>query len=155
MVHHTKQNKLILLCSIAGYWALWLVGELAQLTLVSEVILVARNEQEWQDNVLIKTLTANNISHSKCKYKLRHFPNISLHYQWEKLLTVSICCWVLYICHIELAIAGCWCFWCFWMQLLTEVGIPTPISNEVCDGIMRPGTQSARCNVHTSSAATI
>ena len=25
------------------------------------------------------------------------------------------------------------------MQLLGEVGFPTPISNEVCDGIMRPG----------------
>ena len=27
------------------------------------------------------------------------------------------------------------------MQLLDEVGFPTPISNEVCDGIMPPGSQ--------------
>ena len=57
-----------------------------------------------------KMLNANNISYSKCKFKLSHFPNINLLDQWEKLLSVSICCWVIYVCHIELAIAGCKCF---------------------------------------------
>ena len=60
--------------------------------------------------------------------------------QWEKLLAVSICCCMIYVCYKELAIAGCKWFWCYLMQLLDEVGFPTPISNEVCDGIMRPGT---------------
>ena len=59
--------------------------------------------------------------------------------QWEKLLAVSICCCMIYVCYKELAIAGCKWFWCYLMQLLDEVGFPTPISNEVCDGIMRPG----------------
>ena len=67
--------------------------------------------------------------------------------QWEKLLAVSICCCMIYVCYKELAIAGCKWFWCYLMQLLDEVGFPTPISNEVCDGIMRPGSQphSATC----------
>ena len=78
-----------------------------------------------------------NISYSK--YKLRHFLNIFLQDQWEKLLAVSICCCIIYVCYKELAIAGCKCFWCYLMQMLDEVGFPTPISNVVCDGIMRPG----------------
>ena len=72
-------------------------------------------------------------------YKLRHFLNIFLQDQWEKLLAVSICCCIIYVYYKELAIAGCKCFWCYLMQWLDEVGFPTPISNEVCDGIMRPG----------------
>ena len=64
--------------------------------------------------------------------------------QWEKLLAVSICCCMIYVCYKELAIAGCKWFWCYLMQLLDEVGFPTPISNEVCDGIMRPGRMLAQ-----------
>ena len=43
-------------------------------------------------------------------YKLRHFLNIFLQDQWEKLLAVSICCCIIYVCYKELAIAGCKCF---------------------------------------------
>ena len=66
--------------------------------------------------------------------------------QWEKLLAVSICCCMIYVCYKEIAIAGCKWFWCYLMQLLDEVGFPTPISNEVCDGIMLPGPGSSQCS---------
>ena len=70
--------------------------------------------------------------------------------QWEKLLAVSICCCMIYVCYKELAIAGCKWFWCYLMQLLDEVGFPTPISNEVCDGIMRPGPEFWRLSLYIS-----
>ena len=71
--------------------------------------------------------------------------------QWEKLLAVSICCCMIYVCYKELAIAGCKWFWCYLMQLLDEVGFPTPISNEVCDGIMRPGARPSTDRSRTQS----
>ena len=43
-----------------------------------------------------------------CKRILKQFLlAIDLHYQWEKLFSVCICCRVISVCHIESAFAGC------------------------------------------------